>query len=172
MATTKKKNVTKNKTHGLFYSLIRQLPDYRKEYADAIKEGLVGDASCGRTESLTVLYDEYPAQYAEMIEGLKVLVKKANYDLRKGNYQDAECDKWRKRCIAAVCGWLDLRKAHFEKREDKVSYAIGCICRAASCNDVNLITVERLTDIYNEYLRKQKTVANGEVITDFGICEN
>ena len=157
-----------NKTHGLFYSLVKQLPNYNAQFKDVIKEGLVSEFTKGQTESLSEMYERFPVEYSRMIEAMKKLTRKE--DSKRSTSQEGEI--WRKRCIAAVCGWLDLRGAKLDGKQAKTSYAIAVICRAASCSNFNLITVERLTDIYNEYLRKQKVVVNAAPITDFEICEN
>lgn len=166
----KKTKTTSNKTHGLFYSLLKQLDGYNPQFKEAIKEGIVSLASKGKTESLSVLYTSYPRAYSEMIESLKINIAQQKKHQRNTDEQKAE--DWRKKCIAAVCGWLDKRNVLFEKREDKLSYAIKCICRSANCSDFNKISIGRLKDIYNEFLRKQKVVENSLRCTDFSISEN
>lgn len=172
---------TSNKTHGLFYSLMKQVPGYNAEYRDVIKEGLVGAASKGKTCSLTELWEKWPADYHRMIEEMKIatrtspptpLPRERGIDRPTGEKKADAKDKWRKRCIAAVCGWLDARNVHFATREEKVGYAIGCICRAGSASELNAISEARLKDVYNEFKRKTAVVVAARPETDFIISEN
>lgn len=68
------------------------------------------------------------------------------------NPEDAKRDKMRKRVIAAIGGWLRL----IGKGDEGVGYIKGVACQAAKIDNFNKITLERLTTIYNMFLRKQK----------------
>lgn len=68
------------------------------------------------------------------------------------NPEDAKRDKMRKRVIASIGGWLRL----IGKDNEGVEYIKGVACRAAKVDNFNKITLERLTTIYNMFLRKQK----------------
>lgn len=68
------------------------------------------------------------------------------------NPEDAKRDKMRKRVIAAIEGWLRL----IGKGEQSASYIKSIACRAAKVDNFNHITLERLTTIYNMFLKRQK----------------
>lgn len=68
------------------------------------------------------------------------------------NPEDAKRDKMRKRVIAAIGGWLRL----IGKGDEGIGYIKGVACQAAKVDSFNKITLERLTTIYNMFLRKQK----------------
>lgn len=131
----------KNKSHGLFWTLIRSVKGYNEAYKEVIKEGLIHEYTAGKTTSLSQMYNKYPADYARMIEDLK-----GSPSARKERYRD-EQDKDRKRAIAAACGWIDRVGYKFKTRDEKIKYAIACICRAANCLDFNKIPSSKLTAI-------------------------
>lgn len=68
------------------------------------------------------------------------------------NPEDAKRDRMRKRVIAAIGGWLRL----IGKGNEGVEYIKGVACRAAKVENFNNITLERLTTIYNMFLKRQK----------------
>lgn len=68
------------------------------------------------------------------------------------NPEDAKTDKMRKRVIAAIGGWLRM----IGKGDEGINYIKGVACQAAKVNNFNKIPLERLTTIYNMFLRKQK----------------
>ncbi len=68
------------------------------------------------------------------------------------NPEDAKTDKMRKRVIAAIGGWLRM----IGKGDDGINYIKGVACQAAKVDNFNKIPLERLTTIYNMFLRKQK----------------
>ena len=66
--------------------------------------------------------------------------------------QDAKRDRMRKRVIAAIGGWLRL----IGKGNEGVDYIKGVACRAAKIGNFNQISLDRLTTIYNMFLKRQK----------------
>lgn len=68
------------------------------------------------------------------------------------NPEDAKRDKQRKRVIAAIGGWLRL----IGKDNKGVDYIKNVACRAAKTENFNHISTERLTTIYNMFLKRQK----------------
>lgn len=68
------------------------------------------------------------------------------------NLEDAKTDKMRKRVIAAIGGWLRM----IGKGDEGINYIKGVACQAAKVDNFNKIPLERLTTIYNMFLRKQK----------------
>ena len=149
---------TGNKTHGLFWALLKETEGYKDAYKEVIKEGIVHEYSGGKTTSLSEMYERFPAAYARMIDDLK-----GPYQKRKNRYWN-EQDKDRKRTIAAVCGWLDKIGYKFPTREEKIRYAIACICRAANCGDFNAIPSSKLTAISFLYNNKTDVIADAPAI--------
>lgn len=68
------------------------------------------------------------------------------------NPEDAKRDKMRKRVIAAIGGWLRL----IGKGNEGIAYIKSVACQAAKVDDFNKISLDRLTTIYNVFLRKQR----------------
>ncbi|MDE6927686.1 MAG: regulatory protein GemA [Muribaculaceae bacterium] len=72
------------------------------------------------------------------------------------NPEDAKRDKMRKRVIAAIGGWLRL----IGKGNEGVAYIKSVACRAAKVENFNHISLDRLTTIYNMFLKRQKDAKN------------
>ena len=68
-------------------------------------------------------------------------------------------DLWRKRCMAAIGGWLRAVN-RFESSE----VIKGIACRASGYENFNSIPAPRLRDIYYEFTRKAKTANNVSLI--------
>lgn len=68
------------------------------------------------------------------------------------NPKDAKLDKMRKRVLAAIGGWLRM----IGKGDEGMSYIKGVACQAAKVDNFNKISLERLTTIYNMFLKKQR----------------
>lgn len=67
------------------------------------------------------------------------------------NPQKKELDKYRKRLIAAIGGWLvKLGK------ENEIKTIKAIACRAAETKSFNEIPLERLRSLYNAFANKQK----------------
>lgn len=154
-----------NKTHGLFWSLIKNVKGYNPSYKEVIKDGLVHQYSEGRTTSLSELYTKYPGDYCRMIEDLK-----GSSIEKQGRYYDS-LDKERKRVIAAICGWIDKIGYKFENPSEKIVYAKAVACRAANCALFNKIPASRLTAI--SFLYSNKTdVCTEQADLSTIICKN
>lgn len=103
------------------------------------------------------------------VESSKDLTEKQLSDII--NTLNREPDMWRKRCMAAVSGWLmQLNK------EQNAKYIIGIICQSCQADDFNRIPVSRLRDVYYEFVRKTKTAARSQavkssILNDL-ICKN
>lgn len=154
-----------NKSHGLFFTLIKQIAGYKDAYRDVIKEGLVMQYSDNRTSSLSEMYTRYPAEYCRMIEELK------HNAAAKDKLRNDEADKARKRVIAVISAWLDKMGYKFEGKDHRMSFIKRVACRAASCNDFNLIPLSRLTAIYSLFRRKNE-VDIASVLVDVPLCLN
>ena len=68
------------------------------------------------------------------------------------NPEDAKRDKMRKRVIAAIGGWIRM----IGKGNEGVAYITSVACRAAKTENFNHISLDRLTTIYNMFLKRQK----------------
>lgn len=142
--------IKNNKTHGRFWCLIKQLPNYNENYKEELKANICIEYSQGRTSSLNELYHKHPADYERMIYDLKKATLNTPQSIR---FDNPEGDLWRKRCIAAVCHWLDRQNFSMQPKE-KIRYAIGIIIRASNCRDFNKIPSSRLMEIYSLFLKR------------------
>lgn len=121
-----------------FYALLKQLPG-------AEKEALVLQFTDGRTESLHAMRNfEFQTMLAVM-EGNAITQ----------NSHSGDFDKWRKRVMAAIGGWLKLCNT---EHTSQAIYAIAC--RAAKKSHFNEITLSELRAIYAEFNNKQKAARN------------
>lgn len=73
---------------------------------------------------------------------------------------EAEKDKWRKRLMAAIGGWLKALK-----RQQNPTVIKAIACRAAQADDFNKISKERLVSLYNAFSKKQKDLQFVEELT-------
>jgi len=74
--------------------------------------------------------------------------------------QIVELDKWRKRVMAAVGGWLSITSQ--TQGADRIK---AIACRATGHKTFNDITKDRLINIYYSFLKKQKDFKAVEGIT-------
>jgi hypothetical protein len=65
---------------------------------------------------------------------------------------DPDADMWRKRCMAAIGGWLKS-----VNRTDNADIIKGIACKATGYEYFNKIPTSRLRDIYYEFSKKAKT---------------
>ena len=68
------------------------------------------------------------------------------------NPEDAKLDKMRKRVLAAIGGWLRM----IGKGDEGMNYIKGVACQAVKVDNFNKISLERLTTIYNMFLKKKR----------------
>lgn len=66
------------------------------------------------------------------------------------NPESAKADKLRKRLIAAIGGWLRA----IGRDNEGIGYIKSVACRAAGCENFNRIPPERLTNLYNMFVKK------------------
>lgn len=160
------KQTKRKPNHALFWTLLKQIPDYNEAYKEVIKEGIVSEASGGKTESLSELYKKFPREYSLMIEKLK-----GDYWQKQERY-DAEQEKARRRVIAAICAYVDKLGYKFGSPEEKVGYAKRIACRAANCWSFNMIPESRLSAIYNLYCKRNSVDITGNPELDHPIIAN
>ncbi|MDD2633961.1 MAG: hypothetical protein PHW82_00510 [Bacteroidales bacterium] len=77
------------------------------------------------------------------------------------NPQLLQMDTWRKRVIASIGGYLRLIN-----REQNLQIIKAIACRASAHDYFNDIPKERLINIYNAFINKQKDYKKVGVITD------
>lgn len=77
------------------------------------------------------------------------------------NPESEKIDKMRKRVIASIGGWLRM----IGKGDEGISYIKGVACQAAKVDNFNKIPLERLNNIYNMFLRKQKDAKSVNEVT-------
>jgi len=151
---------TKNKTHGGFWSLLKETPGFDPKYREEIKSGVVNHYTNGRTSSLSEMYEKYPESYERMIYEMKL--ERFQSPQAKSKY-DPQSDIWRKRVLASICNWLDRQDMIFEDSRSKLTYARGVACRAANCGEFNKIPVSRLEELYNAFIKKNRVSNNIEI---------
>jgi hypothetical protein len=71
----------------------------------------------------------------------------------------AELDRWRKRLMAAVGGWLRTKGGG-----ENANYIKAIACRAADKERFNDIPLSTLRNLYYEFRNKQKTARRVEVV--------
>lgn len=72
----------------------------------------------------------------------------------------ADYDKWRKRLIAAIGGWLKAMN-----RDSSIELIKAIACRAAGVDNFNRIPVERLRSLYYAFTNKKKDMKFVDEIT-------
>lgn len=77
------------------------------------------------------------------------------------NPESEKIEKMRKRVIASIGGWLRM----IGKGDEGISYIKGVACQAAKVDNFNKIPLERLNNIYNMFLRKQKDAKSVNEVT-------
>jgi len=75
----------------------------------------------------------------------------------------SEEDRWRKRVMAAIGGYLSGNREGFSSG-GQAAVIKAVACRAAGCTDFNRIPLGTLRAIYYEFRNKQKVRARVEVI--------
>lgn len=137
----------KTRNIRLFYSLLGR--HARRSGVDPaeLKTRFVRRISDGRTDEPHRLTD---VEYAALIGAMEARLETKNR---------TDADRWRKRVMAAVGGWLG---AVAEKENPTKIKAIAC--RAARCEKFNEIPLSKLRGIYNEFSRQRKAAERGRAI--------
>ncbi|MBV5327225.1 MAG: hypothetical protein JZU65_06225 [Chlorobium sp.] len=92
---------------------------------------------------------------AELMQACTVLERAIEPELVK-------MEIWRKRVIGSVGGWMRL-----VGRGNNIDMIKAISCRASGFDDFNKIPIDRLVNIYNTFLKKQKDWKNiGELVTE------
>ncbi|MBS2100680.1 hypothetical protein [Carboxylicivirga linearis] len=127
--------VAKN-VHAQFYNLLNKMGIPQSDRRDFLM-----DYTNGLTDSLSELYSKDPLMYFKMINDMAETVKKRTTDV----------DKWRKRVMASVGGYLKLMG-----RESNANLIKKIACRATGYDNFNAIPPSRLMNVYNTFLNKQQ----------------
>lgn len=126
---------TKN-VHAQFYTLLNKMGIPQTDSRD-----FVMDYTDGNTSSLSELYNNDPLLYYKMINDMAEMVKK----------KETDTDKWRKRVMASVGGYLKLMG-----NESNANIIKSIACRSTGYDTFNAIPASRLMNVYNTFLNKQK----------------
>ena len=160
------KQTKRSPSHALFWSMLKEMPEYNERYKEVIKEGIVHQYSGGRTSSLSEMYLHHPAEYSKMIEEMK-----GSQEQRRKRY-DTERDLAAKRVIAAISEWLFKTGYTFKDGRHKLAYIKGVACRAANCSGFNKIPMSKLSAIYNLYRKKNEVNTDRSPELNHPICKN
>lgn len=123
------------------------------------KELLVHTASKGKTTHVSEFRRIDPEGYTGMITALEKLVRE------KDGSDNQEHDRWRKRVIAAIAGWLDATGC---QAGDRVAYIKKIACRAATGKEegeFNKLTIPQLRYVYNSFVKQRKTYERSKELT-------
>lgn len=109
-------------------------------------------------EEKRALIDGYGVESSKDIDNhdLMDLCHTLELQLNKGA---KEADRLRKRVIASIGGWLRLTG-----KQHTIDTIKGIACRATGYSDFNKIPNERLRNLYNCFLKKQKDMDAAEHI--------
>jgi hypothetical protein len=90
-------------------------------------------------------------------------IERAHGGKQAKNGQTAEeMDKWRKRLMGAIGGWL---RAMNIRPKNEAEYIKNIACRAAGRDSFNAIPKEQLRGLYNGFLKKKKDLKTTEELT-------
>ena len=119
---------------------------------------LSGKAGMDREAYLDFLWNNYKVNSStemnvyELTEACGALDKMANPHQK-------EMDKWRKRAIASIGGWLKVAGMP----NNNIDYIKAIACRSTGCETFNQIPKERLANLYYSFKNKQKDAENVRV---------
>lgn len=119
---------------------------------------LLGKCGIGNEEKAMMLA-QYGVESSRELNVQELLEICTTLD-RLANPQLAENDKWRKRVIAAIGGWLKAMS-----KDGGIDMIKGIACRAAGVANFNRIPTERLRSLYYAFQKKQKDLAFAEQLT-------
>lgn len=110
------------------------------------KEAIISSFGCVSSRDMTIAQLQYACD---------CLDKRLNPEL-------VEIDKWRKRVMGAIGGWLRIMSV--EQTAEKIK---SIACRATNHDTFNAIPKERLVNVYYAFLKKQKDFkAVGGIVKD------
>ncbi len=124
---------------------------------------MLGKAGIGRDGKEAIL-SSYGVVSSKELSAYELLEICNELD-KQSNPKAQELDKWRKRVIASIGGWLKLvQSGNYDINKIK-----AVACRSAQAESFNKIPLERLRNIYYAFKNKQKdfevvNVVTGEMI--------
>ncbi len=121
--------------HAQFYALLKKMG-----IPECDRRDFLMDYTEGLTDSVGTLYKEKPEIYFKMINDMEETVKKRTTDI----------DKWRKRVMASIGGYLKIMG-----HAGNAALIKQIACRATGYDDFNAIPQARLMNVYNTFLNKQ-----------------
>ena len=136
---TQNEQVSRTRDYRTFYALLREMRGGVPE--DELKETWVSNYTNGRTTSAQEMTN---VEFALMLGAMELHV-------RETDPKYVELNKWRKRVMAAIVGWLKSRN-----RTENAAVIKAIACRAAGKDDFNKIPLNRLRAIYGEWCGKNK----------------
>lgn len=122
----------------------------RKFHTLAAKAGMDADAKADFLDNNYGVYSSADLTAEELKEVCESL---------QGSLQSDEGEKWRRRVMASIGGYLS--KNGYENNDRMIK---AMACRAAGYKSFNKIPVSRLRNVYHEFLEKQKTAQRVEKI--------
>lgn len=150
---------TKTKTtnpHAWFFAYLKTVDGWGQGYDEVIKEGIIFDYSGGKTESLKVLFEEYPTKYRKMHAELSPRTQKQQADDR--------LDKARKKLIAAIFSNLEGRGY-----KPTMDYVRAVACKGAKVTKFNDIAFPTLKELYNRFRNKDLQASVNELLKTIDI---
>jgi hypothetical protein len=144
-----KKLTAKNQLIRLYHTLTGKLNMTSNE-----REALMGAFSVGSSKELTT---------DQLQEVCKLLKQQLNSKNGNNNKVNVECDKWRKRVMASIYGYLQLTG-----RATNTEYVKAIAIRSAGdYAGFNAIPLSKLKTVYYAFLDKQKVLKRtGELMND------
>lgn len=129
-------NKTKHNPHAWFFSYVKNMDGYNKDFEREIRAGIISDYSDGKTESLSELYSDYPANYKRMKHELLNDIKK-------------QLDSARKRLIAVLFSFLNGKGYNTD-----MDYVKRVACISAKVTNFNDIPMSQLKRLYRTFGEK------------------
>jgi len=133
------KTATHNRLIAKFHVLVGKLPN-----PEVAKEQVLASYNVSSSKYLTD---------AELVEACNAIE-------RQMNPRANELDKWRKRLIASIGGWLKAMNKYSD-----INLIKGIACRASGRASFNAIPLEQLRSLYAAFTKKAKDMHKVEDLT-------
>jgi hypothetical protein len=127
----------------------------RKFHALCGRLGLTGDEK-------HVIVSSYGAESSADLDTHDLINICAALEKRLGDGKDDEMDRLRKRAMASIGGYL--RVVNYESNAAIIK---AIACRVTGHDSFNKIPAERLRNLYNTFLNKQKDINAAEQVAQF-----
>ncbi len=135
--------MSQSSKYSHFWLLYNRLPG---RY-EGLKGELVRQFTGNRTDSLRNMQAH---EYGSLLLHLTELNKGPEPGSKRA-WSNINIDACRKRVIASICGYFQATNTNYTMRS-----VISTACRAARCNDFNLIPATELHRVYNIFTAKQR----------------